>query len=300
MDLGTHGFCILVLESFVTALRQHRIKSKKELFRQFNHIFDLIQDVKPKYAILIDSFYKIFSQAGGQTVEDIVGNINEIKAAYQAEMDHLVEAGLSIDAHKKKILIYDHSHSVQNVLRALHDKGQHFSVILAEQDMGKTEDNIAFLHEADIPFKVIPAYMISHFEEEIDMAFFGAVTFQDCGKFVMDPGSKSIISHLKVEEKPVYLFLTTSKFSLWKTREAKTEIHIKTDIRCHQTLNQIEFERVKFSHDRVSAKLIDHVVTEKGLFDSKSILEEFKRLMTKREKQEKRLDEKVQFKLKGT
>ena len=297
LDLGTHGFCILVLESFVMALRQYRIKTKKELFHQFNEIFELIQGVKPKYAILIDSFYKIFTQAEGQSVEGIIENINQIKKAYQDEMLHLVEAGLSIDVHGKSILIYDHSHSVQNVLEGLRSKGQKFSVILAEQDIQKTEDNIAFLHQAKIPFKVIPAYMISHFEEEIDMAFFGAVTFQDGGKFVMDPGSKSIISHLNLERKPVYLFLTTSKFSLWKAKDAKSGVHVKTDIRCHQTLNQIEFERVKFSHDRVSVKLVDHIVTEQGVFDGAGLLDVFGRLLVQRERQEKHLDEKVQFKL---
>lgn len=288
-DLGTHGFCILVLESFLNALSQCRVRDKEELLKQMAEIMDLIQNVKPKYAILIDSFYKILTQAQEQSLKEIKKNIRQIKHYYQEEMKLLVQAANAIDANGKNILIFDHSHSVHNVLRYLHEKGQNFTILLAEQDHNKTEDNILFLSQENIPFKVVPAYMISHLEEGIDMAFFGGVTFQKGEQLVMDPGSKSMISELKIEHKPIYVFLTTSKFSLWKVKDFQKEIHVKSDMKLHHGAGKIQFERVKFSHDRVSVDLIDHIVTEKGLFTPTELQHEFHRLMEQREKQGKAL-----------
>lgn len=289
MDLGTHGFCILILESFLTALCQYKVRDKKILLKQFNEILTLIENVKPKYAILIDSFYKIFSEAKDQSLEEIGQSIQKIKSYYQSEMSELVKVAGGIDANNKNILIYDHSHSVQNALRYLHNKGQKFTVLLAQQDLNKTEDNIAFLHKARIPFKVVPAYMISHLEETIDMAFFGGVTFQQGGQFVMDPGSKSMISELKIENKPVYVFLTTSKFSLWCVKDFQKEIHVKSQTLHHIGIDQIQFEKIKFSHDRVACSLIDYIVTEKQIFTSCELIEEFNRLLAKRQKETRQL-----------
>lgn len=288
-DLGTHAFCILVLDSFLTALHQYKIKDKKELFSQFKEIFNLVENVKPKYAILLDSFYKIFSQAHNQSIAEIAKNIEEIKNYYQNEMKLLVEVADQINVKNKNILIYDHSHSVQNVLRHLHEKGEKFTVLLAEQDPSKTEDNISFLYEVGIQFKVVPAYMISHLEETIDMAFFGGVTFQEGSQFVMDPGCKSMISELKIENKLIYVFLTTSKFSLWPVKDFQKEIHVKSQALDARTHSKIECERIKFSHDRVPAKLIDCIVTEKAIFTAAELEKEFNSLRTKRKKEEKKL-----------
>lgn len=288
-DLGTHGFCILVLESFLNAICQYKIKDKKELFQQFSDIFNLIESVKPKYAILIDSFYKIFTEADAQSIQEIEANIKVIKASYQKEMQDLMKVSEGIDVDKKNILIYDHSHSVQNALKHLHKKGQRFTVLLAEQDLSKTEDNISFLHKLGVPFKVVPAYMISHLEETIDMAFFGGVTYQEGNLFVMDPGSKSMISELRIEKKPIYLYMTTSKFSLWPVKDSQKEIHVKSQTMTHKALHQIAFERIKFSHDRVSSSLIDFIVTEKGIYNSGELEEEFQELKHKRELDKKRM-----------
>src|SRR5690606_25673026 len=183
------------------------------------------------------------------------------------------------------------SHSVQNILKHLfHEKKQRFSILLVEQDLEKTGDNIAFLHASGIPFRVVPAYMVSHLEESIDMAFFGAVTFQEGGVFVMDPGSKSIISHLKIEHKPIYLFLTTSKFSLWPVKDFKKEIYTQSDKRSHHSLKEVEFQRIKFSHDRVGVELIDFVVTEKDIFTAHQAQKKFDTLLKARMEEGERLN----------
>jgi len=200
------------------------------------------------------------------------------------------ESVRKIDADGKNILIYDHSHSVQHALETLKSIGQKFTLLIAEQDLQKTSDSIMFAHQLEIPYKVVPSYMLSYLDETIDMAFFGAVTLQHGGQFVMDPGSKSVISHLHLEKKPIYVFLTTSKFSLWDIKSPQKEIYVKSHMRKHHHLNDIEFERVKFSHDRVDLNLVDFTVTEKGIFTPKELQKEYDRLKNIRDKEKKERD----------
>lgn len=254
---------------------------------QFENIFELIRNVKPRYAILIDSLFKIAPHVDSSaSKEDLIRFIETIKTQYEIEMVLLQEHVRKVDAKGKNILIYDHSHSVQHALETLHEMEEDFSLLIAEQELGKTSDSITFAHEMGVPYKVVPSYMLSYLDETVDMAFFGAVTLQHGGQFVMDPGSKSIISHLHLEKKPIYLFLTTSKFSLWTIQSHQREIYVKSHMRKHQ-LSDIEFERIKFSHDRVDAKLIDYTVTEKGIFTPTALQEEYERLKKARDEVKK-------------
>ncbi len=234
---------------------------------------------------MLDSFYKISEHIDNKkSKEEQIKFIESIKASYEIEMTLLQESIKKIDTKGKEILIYDHSHSVQHALESLKKTGENFSVLIVEQDLEKTEDSIQFAHDLKIPYRVVPSYMLSYLDETIDMAFFGAVTLQDGGNFVMDPGSKSIISHLHLEKKPIYIFLTTSKFSLWKIENHQKEIYVKSYRTKHHHLKGVEFERLKFSHDRVNVKLVDYTVTEKGVFNPEKLLEEYKKLKTIRDK----------------
>lgn len=291
-DLGTHEFCILVLEALKNALLQYCIKADHDFVQQFMKIFDLVKGTSPRYAILIDSFYRFLEyyeiEGKNQSTEELIKEIERIKISYKLETKKLIDIAQSIDIEGKNILIHDHSHSVQRTLEFFAQKHKKFQIIIAEQDMEKTEDNIVFFHKLGVPYKVVPSYMLSHIDETIDMVFAGGVTFQADHQFVMDPGSKSIISHFFLEKKPVYVFLTTSKFSLWPIAGRQSTIYSKQHRRKHHILQEIEFERLKFSHDRVPLNLISHVVTEKGIYEPKELVEMFDDMFKKRaEKQEK-------------
>ena len=280
----------MVLDALINAFAQYQFTSQEQFVEQFENIFELIRNVKPRYAILIDSLFKIAPQVDSTaTKEELVKFIETIKTEYEIEMVLLQEHVRKIDAKDKNILIYDHSHSVQHALETLKTMGQNFTLLIAEQELGKTSDSITFAHDLKIRYKVVPSYMLSYLDETVDMAFFGAVTLQHGGQFVMDPGSKSIISHLHLEKKPVYIFLTTSKFSLWTIQSHQREIYVKSHMRKHH-LTDIEFERIKFSHDRVDWKLVDFTVTEKGIFNPEELNEEYSRLKKIRDKEKKKRD----------
>lgn len=291
-DLGTHEFCILVLRSLKNALRQYRVKDKEELLEQLKNVFLMIKDTKPRYAILMTSFYRFLefyeNQKDSRSLDELIDEIERISISYQLETKQIVKAAQEIDVEGKTILIHDHSHSVQRVLQSFINQHKHFKVVIAEQDLEKTEDNIEFCHRAGIPYKVVPAYMLSHVDKSIDMLFAGAVTFQENDQFVMDPGSKSVISQFYLEKKPVYIFTATSKFSLWSIAGQSPTIYSLPHKRSHHTLKEIEFERLKFSHDRVPLELISHVITEKGIHNPTEIKKLFADMFKKRTEERKK------------
>ncbi|MBU0728009.1 hypothetical protein KKA95_04970 [Patescibacteria group bacterium] len=291
-DLGTHGFCIIVLDALKDALFQYKIETKDEFEHQLMLLFQLLQSTKPRYAILLDSFYKILDEneiaSPEIPIDRLIMKIDRIGVAYQLEKLQLTQVAQSIDVEGKTILIHDHSHSIHGALTLMHQQNKKFTVIVAEQDIEKTEDNIAFLHSQGIEYKVIPAHMLSHIDKTIDMVFCGAVTFQENYNFVMDPGTKAIVSHFHLEKKPVYTFITTSKFTLWPLTKQSHEVYTKPHRSRHHSLVDVEFERLKFSHDRVSVDLIDYVVTEHGIYKPKELKKIFDDMFKKREGKRKK------------
>ena len=286
-DLGAHAFCMLTLDALKSALSQYRIENRKEFIDQLMNVFELVQHTKPRYAILNDSFFKIIervqSTKDNEDIGTLLDEIERIKIGYDLELKSLIQVGSEIDVEGKTILIYDHSHTVHNVLKAMHAAGKEFSVLVAEQEIEKTADSIAFLHSNQIPFKVVPSYMLSHVDHTVDMIFLGAVTLQENYHFVMDPGTKSIVSHFHLEEKPIYLFLASSKFSLWKLEKPAQEVYAKAHLKTHHRMTEIEFQQLKFSHDRVSLDLLSYIVTSEGILEPKEAKALFDKKYKKRQ-----------------
>ncbi|MBI4232271.1 hypothetical protein HY605_03490 [Candidatus Peregrinibacteria bacterium] len=277
-DIGTRELNTLVFESLIGAIKNFEFKDVESFKIAFEKIIEDISSTEPKISIVIDHccelyhhFLKILNthQTSNFTAEHIIEEL--IKRAEQvkhkdakARIKLLQNAGDFLDIENKKILIYDHSHTVQDVLIYLKNEGKHFNVIIAEQDLEKTEENIASLHSAKIPFKVVPAYMLSYYDDEVDMLFFGALTFKNTYDFVLDTGSLALISEFHLSNKATYLFMTTSKFALWKS-EKKTEIFTHPHFRKHSK-KEIEYQRMKFSHDRVPSDLFSKIITDEGVF----------------------------------
>ena len=119
-DIGTHEFCVLALESLKNALKQYKIETDAEFIKQLLNVFELVKETKPRYAILIDSFYRFLEsyekQGKDKSVNELINEIERIKVSYKLESKQLTDAAQSIDIKGKNILIYDHSHSVQHVL----------------------------------------------------------------------------------------------------------------------------------------------------------------------------------------
>lgn len=271
-DIGTREMSLLVLEALANAIKAFKCCNREDFITQFEELADAISNTEPKFGVLNYNFSNllhIFTDrlkgvSGNKLKKKSIKHILEIITSCRGEENQLIKNSEKIKVEGKTILIHDHSHTVQDVLSHYKRMGKRFSVIIAEQDYDKTHSNIEKMHSLKIPFQVVPAYMLSHLHDSIDMAFFGAVTLKDTMHFVMDPGTHGIISELHIEKIPVHMFIETKKFSMWKSKK-RGEIFIHKHKRTHH-LKPIEYERIKYSHDRAEVKLFSKIVTDKGLF----------------------------------
>ncbi len=288
-EIGTRDLAALVLKALKNSVKVLKTSGKESICTQFKNLAEVITSTEPKFGILNYHFEKLSSKLKDEICAKDLSDL-EIKERLCTEIDKILNDwkksrhGLignsdNIDVEGKTILIHDHSHTVQDVLVHYKNKGKKFKVVIAEQDFDKTHNNIERMHKAGIPFEVVPAYMLSHVHKEIDMLFFGALTLKDTMDFVMDPGTLGIISEFHVEHVPTYMFIDSAKFSLWKSQK-RGDIFIRRDTRKHIG-GHIEYERVKYSHDRVPADLFKKIVTEQGVYTPEALTQLFADKMEK-------------------
>ncbi|MDD3861975.1 MAG: hypothetical protein PHP74_03765 [Candidatus Gracilibacteria bacterium] len=289
MEIGSRDLADLVFKSLITAVNSLDVKDVDFFNGEFSKLVKLVSQTEPRYGILNYYFAKL-SKFTEQTIcpdgkcrvkwkNMFVSEVKTILGHGDKQRLEILKNSEKIDLEGKTILIHDHSHTVQDVLVHNKNMGKHFRVIIAEQNLEKTHDNIERMYGAEIPFQVVPAYMLSHLHDEIDMVFFGAVTMKSTIDFVMAPGDHGIISEFHVVGVPLYMFIDTSKFSLWKS-EKKVEVFMHKHERKHCS-KPITYERIKYSHDRVPAKLFTQIVTNQGIFDPAGIKKLFLEKMEK-------------------
>ena len=285
-QIGTRDVSQLVLRAFNTSMKDFKPKSHDDIKKQFENLVHIISNTKPRFGVLTNFFNEIVTSFDEKSPSSYNSNkcklffdnkINNLLKSENKDYEHLLSNATDINVKNKRILIHDHSHTVHDVLLNYKKKKINFNVVIAEQETDKTHSNIEFLHEHDIPFQVVPAYMISHIYNTIDIAFFGALTLKDTMHFVMDPGSSSLISELFIAKIPSYMFLEVNKFSLWKSKK-RGEVFMHEHKRRHHN-KPIEYNRIKYSHDRVSTEFFEKIITDKESFTQKGIKKYFDSLI---------------------
>lgn len=291
LEIGTSDLATAVLRTLKSAVSELRFERCAQLHAEFMKLCRLMAETKPRYGILNYYFNRLLHEIEGLDAESqycrekLIQKIDELYLEAKTQRERLVQFADEINANGKTILIHDHSHTVHAVLKHFKAKKQKFRVIIAEQDYNKTHENIEVLHEAEIPFQVVPDYMLCHIYDEVDMVFFGAITLKNTMHFVMDPGACGVISQFKAMNIPVYCFINTTKFSLWKS-EIKKEIYFRQHRRRHHA-KPIEYDRVKYSHDRVPVDFFHRIVTNEGMFTPKKLEQLFTEKLEQYQKQNK-------------
>lgn len=292
IDLGATQLTYAVLKSLEAAMSSLKGQDLHHFFLQLADLTEDIVATEPRFAMIIDAFYAVLRLAFDEELHNPTGHAPFKKKAFLKKLRQLIhdwkeqEKQIVANAHGiavegREILIHDHSRTVMRVLAALKKEGKHFRVLVAEQDPDKTGPIIEDLHALKIPFRVVPAYMITHMAEHIDMVFLGGLTLKSTMDFVMDPGTNALVSQFHLMKRPIYLFMATPKFSLWKS-EKRTGVHAHIHRRKHHC-KPFDFERIKFSHDRVSAELFHRIITEKGMFTSSQIKRFYAKKLKERE-----------------
>lgn len=274
-DLGTKDMNTLILHSLSDALQSCKISTLESIEEQLVELIHIFNNTEPRYASLLYNMYHIYDEVRKMTKgsdkhdykeykQKVIKIINRLIRQSQKNKRQILRNAEKINIDGKTVLIHDHSHTVQDVLSHLKRKGQKFRVLVAEQDMDKTLSNIEMLTKRKISFEVVPAHMLSNVEEEVDMCFFGALTLKSTYDFVVDTGTNAIISEFHLRRIPVYIFLSSEKFALWKAKK-KQAVHRNVRMRQHPC-KKIQFKRFKFSHDRVPLSSINQTVTEEGIY----------------------------------
>lgn len=289
MEIGSRDLADLVFKSLISAVKNLDVKDVDCFNEEFLKMLKLVTQTEPRYGILNYYFVKLSKFTQTTICPDgkcrikwkqiFIKEVEEILKHGRQQGDEILKQAEKVDVEGKTILIHDHSHTVQDVLVHYKNMGKHFRVIIAEQSSEKTQDNIERMHTAEIPFQVVPSYMLSHLHGEIDMTFFGAVTMKSTMDFVMAPGDHSLISEFHVIGVPIYMFVDTSKFSLWEAKK-KMEVFMHKHERQHHS-KPITYERIKYSHDRVPVDLFTKIVTNAGVFDPPGIKKLFLEKMEK-------------------
>ena len=299
IDLGATDLCLIALEAFYDSVKDLRGQDLHHFFEQVQDLTKDVESTSPKYAIIIDSFYDVLKLAFNEDIHHsekkyplnkrkFLRKLKELIRQKKRDKRAVVEQSRKLNFDGKTILLYSHSRTIEAALLAARNRREHFSVIVAEQDPDKTGELIHFLHEKRIPFRVVPSYMVTHLDDEIDLFLIAALTLKSTMDFVMDTGADSLVSQFHLKRVPIYVFLSSSKFSLWKA-EKRTEIYKHVHRRKHH-LKSIDFERIKFSHDRVELKLINKIITEEGVYSPKQIEKIFKNRLNRRLELEKKVD----------
>lgn len=274
---GTTHLNEAVLDSLSNAIHDFKERDEEDFLTQFRALLEQVKNTEPRIALVIDHLYHILetlqecrkiAHPHGHIYweKQILKTIAESRKHNTEEHDKICDYGVKQIMKGDVILIHSRSGTVLDVLRAAKNAGKDFSVVIAEQESDKTCTLIEDLHRARIPFRVVPEYMLSHVEQEITKVFIGAITLNNAFHLVADAGTAAVVSEFNLKKKPVFAFLSTRKFSLWKSRVSHHTY--KASTRKTHDYRPIEYERLKFSHDRVDLDLCTYLVTEQGLLEN--------------------------------
>jgi len=259
------------------------VYSGTNLVRDFKKLVKSVYETEPKMSLIIDQFNGImdylydncrqcFTNKNNDECsvrKHICDSIDSFIIANEKKENELCNHGKKVVLDGDVILIHSYSRSVMRVLCDAYDEGVKFQVIVAEQEFDKTLSILRLLQKKGIFVKVVPEYMLSHIENDVTKVFMGVVTLNSQMLFVAAAGTSAIVSEFRLSNVPIYVFMSMGKMSLWKSHKGHDTHKVK-----HKKINElynIEYERIKFSHDRVPLNYVNFIVTEEGIFNPKEI-----------------------------
>src|SRR3989338_1228727 len=283
-DRGTTSLSNLLLIVLNEIFDHFKPISVDDFYHQFKGLVLLVKTTKPRIGIIIFHFCQIWDEI--QYHRDSIQTLPQLKRVIQRTIDLLtkeaekdnkkliINGGACINDNDS-ILIHSHSRTVLKIVEKAYRHKKKIRIVLAEQEEEKTQDMIHFFQEREIPFIVVPEYMLSHIESEVNKVFLGGITFTNQYSFVTDAGTNSVISEFHHVKIPIYMFMTTKKFSFWEV-DTKQQTYKVTQKKLEKHPEKfVTYERIKFSHDRIPVDLLDYVVTENGVYTPEKIKKVF-------------------------
>ncbi len=272
--IGSARIALLAIRSFIAAIKQLEC-SPETIREQFKELIETIKQTKPRIVPLIH-LIKAFDQAMEQHYDnrdvdaiksEAAGILDRLYDKLQSNVGRVIERGMNHIQENDLIVVHTASTDVTRMLVMAKDVFQKkFRVLILKQDFIKTKQLIKSLSEADISLLVVPEYSLSHYLEQADKLFVGAVSVTHDFKVLAPIGSANIVSLCHVNTVPVYLFANTLKFSY--PPSSSQRIHTKM-VSVHE--GDCSYVLTTHSHDLFHLSQVDFLITEEGTVEKHSI-----------------------------
>ncbi|MBF0390249.1 MAG: hypothetical protein HQK71_09135 [Desulfamplus sp.] len=259
---------ILSIESFIAAIKELRC-SQDEVAGLYIELADAIKNSQPKIIPLIhliERFEKDMRQImrTSPSIEEIRNSaeksLREQIELFKNKADKVTQHGLNYIKNGDVIIAHSASWVITNILiEAKKVTKPLFRVIVLEQNKERTRQLIQALREHDIDHHVTPAHDLSHYVNEANKMFLGALTITSDHKIVAPSGTSGTVSLCHLNNISVHLFANTLHYS----HNRAIDQYIYSEEGNTNTAN-LHFPITTHSHDLIDLELIDHVVTEDG------------------------------------
>jgi len=287
-SFGTRDFCYLALDSFSKSINTF-VGTTDEFYEQIKQLLFIVKNTSPRISLLIFMFFQIFEEfTKARQFESYLEDqkkilsdiIDKVRYERQRSMRKLISASKGIIENGDVVLLHVMSHTVFDIIKQAKINKIKFRVILSEQEPKKTASIIRFLIKKKINFQVIPEYLLAHIENEITKVIVGGVTLNSSFDIISDAGSQSLISEMHYHEIPIFVAMTTDKFSLWKAEHK----HHRYKSSTHKLSHGVEYDKLVFSHDRYPISMVTKFITNKGVMTPEEVKNIYNKLFKERKK----------------
>jgi len=272
-NIGASRVTMMALKAFIESIKQVRcdVQDVRELYSE---LAGVLKNTEPKVIPLIhllEEFEKEIGTSPDETLDEIkdkaIRILEEKHHKIKTKTGKVIEHGLTCIGDGDVIIVHTISYDVTNMLKLAREiLHKSFKVIVLKQDQTKTRRLIKSLAAADIDMEIIPEYSLSHYVEQGNKLFMGALSIPDDMKVVSAVGSANIISLCHLNNLPVYLFANSLKFS--HLSSSQHQIHRKVE---PEIDGDICYQLITHSHDTVDLKHVDFLVTEEGIMDKDAL-----------------------------
>ncbi len=267
--LGSSRIAMLALQAFINSIQALRCDAT-DLRDLFTELCEAIKHTEPRIVPLIHLIKPFETEMQTQYGDDLEKTKNEAIRILTAKLDLLkskvgkvIEHGVGLIKDGDTIIVHTASSDVTQLLAMAREVfHKNFKVIILKQDFVKTKLLIKTLAKAEVELQVVPEYSLSHYIEQANKLFIGAVSITPDAKVITAIGTSNIVSLCHLNKIPVYLFASSLKFSHHSSSHQK--VHTKRVAKFH---DDVAYTLTTHSHDIVSLKLIDYLITEDGEVD---------------------------------
>jgi translation initiation factor eIF-2B subunit alpha len=264
--LGASHTTLVALNAYMDAVR--RLNCRQEGFMpSMRELNTLIRNTEPKLTPLIhliDEFETEMPPFETGSLEalkkEAIRLLEQKRERFETATRRVTEKCMDCIVSEDFIIAHSPTGYLRDAfVRAYKELKRRFSVLILKNDFYRTKELINALKEHGVPHQVIPEYNLSHFLDRTNKLFITAVSVTADGQAVTGIGTANVVGLCRWHRIPIYLFVEGLKFTRLPLPEQR--IYVAEEDRLESGFT---FHMTTFSHDTISLRMIDHLVTEEG------------------------------------